>query len=117
MGAHRVQHLRHGAGNVKETYPTLHEGFNSNFVRRVEDSWRAAAFAQGLARKTQGREAFGVGWHEVEPRQRGKIEPGRRRAHALSPCQWMCDRNTHVGRAELCQYAAIAVADHAVDDR
>src|SRR5579859_366186 len=97
MGAHCVQHLRYSAGDVEETYPALHEGFHGNFVRCTEDSWSAAAFAQGLARETQSREAFGVGWHEVEPRQCSEIEPGRRRAHAFWPCQCMCDRNAHVG--------------------
>ena len=112
-----LQHLLADGGNVGEADLASEERGDRDFVGGVQDRAGAAARPQRLARDAQRREADLIRRFEGQLPDLAEIQTIGRRRDALGPAQRVGDRRAHVRAAELRQHRAVAIRDHAVDDR
>ena len=111
-----VQHLRDGAGDIKETDPALQEGFNSDLIRGIQIAGAPPpASNASRARRSDGKRSRSGAQNPAWPPR-----PGR-----AAEMGWRCaPARPEYGRSECACRASraapartVVVADHAVDHR
>ena len=101
-----------GFRNLREVDATVHECFNSNFIRGVKDCGKSAADLAGFAGEFERGETFGIRFFEGKAAEFGEICLDASTGSAIRIGERVLDGQAHVRRGKLCEHGAIDEFNH-----